>query len=82
MSDDTVQIALSKPDEALSLTQVIKASKGSASIVSTRISELKEANWIKELYEAKFGGRRLISLTEKGNAIAKHLLKIEMELNK
>ena len=66
----------------LSLSQLITESSGSTAVVSHRISDLKAEGLIKDEREIKFGGKRLISLTEKGNNIAKHLLQIEKVLNK
>ena len=51
--------------------------KGSMSTLNMRLLELKNQGLIKDEQESKFGGRRNIWLTEKGEKIAKHLLDIE-----
>jgi len=51
--------------------------KGSMSTLNMRILELKNQDLIKDELESKFGGRRYIWLTEKGENIAKHLLEIK-----
>lgn len=54
-----------------------KIGKGSMSTLNMRLLELKNAGLIEDEQESKFGGRRYIWLTEKGEKIAKHLLEIE-----
>lgn len=51
--------------------------KGSISTLNMRILELKNHGLIKDEQESKFGGRRYIWLTEKGEKIAKHLIDME-----
>jgi DNA-binding HxlR family transcriptional regulator len=51
--------------------------KGSMSTLNMRLLELKNQGLIKDEQESKFGGRRNIWLTRKGEKIAKHLLEIE-----
>jgi len=53
-----------------------KIGKGSMSTLNTRLLELKNQELIKDETEAKFGGRRYIWLTDKGQKVAKHLLEI------
>jgi len=57
-----------------------KIGKGSMSTLNTRLLELKNQGLIKDETEAKFGGRRYIWLTDKGQKVAKHLLEIEKVL--
>ena len=64
------------------LVQIVNLCGGSTSVVNNRLLELKAAGLIFEEKEAKFGGRRLFRLTEKGKKVAKHLIEIESELNK
>ena len=54
--------------------------KGSMSTLNMRLLELKDQGLIKDEQESKFGGRRYIWLTNKGQKIAKHLLDVENTL--
>lgn len=69
------------PDKKYSFTKLTMEAKGSTPTISHRISELANEKILNEIYETKFQGKRLISLTEKGRKIAEHLLKIEKLLN-
>jgi len=51
--------------------------KGSMSTLNMRLLELKNTGLVEDEQESKFGGRRYIWLTDKGEKIAKHLLDIE-----
>jgi len=51
--------------------------KGSMSTLNMRILELKNQGLIKDEQESKFGGRRYIWLTDKGEKVAEFLLNIE-----
>jgi len=54
--------------------------KGSMSTLNTRLLELKNQGLIKDEQESKFGGRRYIWLTDKGQKVTKHLIEIEKVL--
>ena len=63
------------------LVEIVNLSGGSTSVVNNRLLELKAAGLISEEREAKFGGRRLFSLTVEGKKVAKHLVEIEKILS-
>jgi DNA-binding HxlR family transcriptional regulator len=76
-SSKAIEILLSLyPDKTLMLSDIRKKI-GSSSMVATRIAELINMKLINENYEAKYGGRRLINLTDKGKKITKHLVEIQ-----
>jgi DNA-binding HxlR family transcriptional regulator len=73
-----ILISLLKNKEKMYVTELKKEiGKGSMSTLNMRILELKNRGLIKDEQESKFGGRRYIWLTDKGEKIAKHLLDIE-----
>lgn len=59
------------------LVEIVSLCGGSTSTVNNRLVELKGVGLIEEEREAKFGGRRLFRLTEKGKKVAKKLVEIE-----
>jgi len=61
----------------MSLTELIKQTKGSIATTNDRLGELIRYNIINETYEKKFQGKRLISLTPKGKLIGALLTQIE-----
>ena len=54
--------------------------KGSLSTLTTRLIELRNENLIKYETELKFGGRRYIWLTKKGEDVAKLLMEIDNQM--
>ena len=73
-----ILISLLKQKGKMYITELKKEiGKGSMSTLNMRMLELKNQGLIKDEQESKFGGRRYIWLTEKGEKIAKHLLDIE-----
>ena len=54
--------------------------RASTSTIEARIQDLRKAGLVNDKKEAKFGGRRYIWLTDKGQKVAKHLLEIEKVL--
>ena len=73
-----ILITLLKQKGKMYVTELKKEiGKGSMSTLNMRILELKNQGLIKDEQESKFGGRRYIWLTEKGEKIAKQLLEIE-----
>ena len=73
-----ILISLLKQKGKMYVTELKKEiGKGSMSTLNMRILELKNQGLIKDEQESKFGGRRYIWLTDKGERIAKHLLDIE-----
>jgi len=56
--------------ESLPVTKLIKMAGGSVSTISMRINDLIMAGLVKSEQEHSFQGRRLISLTEKGQNVA------------
>ena len=73
-----ILISLLKQKGKMYITELKKEiGKGSMSTLNMRLLELKNQGLIKDEQESKFGGRRYIWLTEKGEKIAKHLLEIE-----
>ncbi|MFO7677456.1 MAG: winged helix-turn-helix transcriptional regulator [Thermoplasmatota archaeon] len=73
-----ILILLTKHKGKMYLTKLHEdLGKGSMSTLNMRLLELKNQGLIKDEQESKFGGRRYIWLTEKGEKIAKHLLDIE-----
>lgn len=69
------------PDKEYSFTKLALEAGGSTPTISHRISELVNKEILNEVYEIKFQGKRLISLTEKGRKATEHLLEIENILN-
>ena len=73
-----ILISLLKYKGKMYVTELKKEiGKGSMSTLNMRILELKNQGLIKDEQESKFGGRRYIWLTEKGEKVAKHLLDID-----
>jgi len=54
-----------------------KIGKGSMSTLNMRLLELKNQGLIKDEQESKFGGRRYIWLTDKGQKVAEYLSEID-----
>lgn len=76
-----ILISLLKNKGKMFVTELKKEiGKGSMSTLNTRLLELKNQELIKDETEAKFGGRRYLWLTDKGQKVAKHLLEIEKVL--
>lgn len=74
----TVDILISLLDGKKYFSELKEVTGGaSTSTIESRIRELKEIGLVKDKKEDKFGGRRYIWLTDKGEKIAKYLLKIE-----
>lgn len=73
-----ILISLLKHKDKMFVTELKgKIGKGSMSTLNTRLLELKNQGLIKDETEAKFGGRRYMWLTGKGEKVAKHLFDIE-----
>lgn len=73
-----ILISLLKNKGKMYVTELKKViGKGSMSTLNMRILELKNQGLIKDKQESKFGGRRYIWLTDKGEKIGKHLIEIE-----
>jgi len=73
-----ILISLLKHNSKMYVTELKgKIGKGSMSTLNTRLLELKNQGLIKDEQESKFGGRRYIWLTDKGEKVAKHLFEIE-----
>lgn len=73
-----ILISLLKNKGKMFVTELKKGiGKGSMSTLNMRLLELINQGLIKDEQESKFGGRRYIWLTEKGEKIAKHLLEIK-----
>ena len=76
-----ILISLFKNKGKMFVTELKKEiGKGSMSTLNMRLLELKNQGLIKDEQESKFGGRRYIWLTDKGQKVAKHLLEIEKVL--
>lgn len=76
-----ILISLLKNKGKMFVTELKKEiGKGSMSTLNIRLLELKNHGLIKDEQESKFGGRRYIWLTDKGQKVAKHLLEIEKVL--
>jgi len=74
-------ISLFKNKGKMFVTELKKEiGRGSMSTLNTRLVELKNLGLINDEQESKFGGRRYIWLTNKGQKIAKHLLDVENTL--
>jgi len=73
-----ILISLLKQKGKMYVTELKKEiGKGSMSTLNMRLLELKNTGLVEDEQESKFGGRRYIWLTDKGEKIAKHLLDIE-----
>lgn len=73
-----ILISLLKQKGKMYVTELKKEiGKGSMSTLNMRILELKNQELIKDEQESKFGGRRYLWLTDKGEKVAKHLIDIE-----
>ena len=73
-----ILISLSKNKGKMFVTELKKEiGKGSMSTFNIRLLELKNQGLIKDEQESKFGGRRYIWLTDKGQTVAKHLIDIQ-----
>ena len=73
-----ILISLFKQKGKMYVTELKKEiGKGSMSTLNMRILELKNQGLIKDEQESKFGGRRYIWLTDKGEKIAQHLIDIK-----
>jgi DNA-binding HxlR family transcriptional regulator len=73
-----ILISLLKQKGKMYVTELKKEiGKGSMSTLNMRIIELKNQGLINDKQESKFGGRRYIWLTEKGEKISKYLFEIE-----
>ena len=77
-----VLIRLHEKKEAGLVELVMAISGGSTSTVVNRLMEMENAGLVEEEREAKFGGRRLFRLTEKGKKVAKRLVEVEKVLGK
>ena len=65
-------------EEKLFLSELLdKLGTKDTNTINRRIESLRNANLIRDKGEPKFGGRRYIWLTTKGEKIAKHLLDIK-----
>jgi DNA-binding HxlR family transcriptional regulator len=74
----TVEILISLLDGKKYFSELKDVTGGaSTSTIEARIKELREVGLINDKKEDKFGGRRYIWLTDKGNKITKHLLEIK-----
>lgn len=73
-----ILISLQKQKGKMYVTELKKEiGKGSMSTLNMRLLELKNEGLIKDEQESKFGGRRYIWLTNKGEKVAIHLSDIE-----
>lgn len=73
-----ILISLLKQKGKMYVTELKKViGKGSMSTLNMRILELKNQGLIKDEQESKFGGRRYIWLTDKGEKIAYYIVDIE-----
>ena len=73
-----ILISLSNNKGKMFVTELKKEiGKGSMSTLNTRLLELKNLGLIRDEQESKFGGRRYIWLTNKGEKISMHLLEME-----
>ncbi|MFH0815267.1 MAG: winged helix-turn-helix transcriptional regulator [Methanobacteriota archaeon] len=77
-----VLIAIHQEGKAIPFSKLAEATGGSISTISSRLGELRADGLIVEKTEDKFGGRRLISLTDKGKRVATLLSKVDEELEK
>ena len=76
-----ILISLLKHKGKMYVTELQKEiGKGSMSTLNMRVLELKNQGLIKDEQESKFGGRRYIWLTDKGEKIARHLVDMEKML--
>ncbi|MCK5017186.1 MAG: hypothetical protein KAS32_08945 [Candidatus Peribacteraceae bacterium] len=72
-----ILVILYEAEEPLAFTNLVLKSGGSTSVVQTRVLEMGFNGLLDETREKKFGGRRLISLTELGKSVAEHLSAID-----
>lgn len=79
----TVDILISLLDGKKYFSELKEVTGGaSTSTIESRIKELKEIGLVKDKKEGKFGGRRYIWLTDKGQKVALVLADIEKIMNK
>ena len=79
----TVDILISLLDGKKYFSELKEVTGGaSTSTIESRIKELKEIGLVKDKKEDKFGGRRYIWLTDKGQKVALFLADIEKIMNK
>lgn len=72
-----IMVKLHERKEIGLVEMVVVLSGGSTSTINNRLLELKSVGLIEEEREAKFGGRRLFRLTDKGKKVARKLVEIE-----
>jgi len=72
-----ILVALNGEKKVFLSELLIKLKTKDTNTINRRIQSLQKAGLIKDETEAKFGGRRYIWLTEKGNKIASFLLDIK-----
>ena len=72
-----ILVALYNKDKLFLSELLEKLGTKDTNTVNRRINALRDAGLIKEEGEAKFGGRRYIWLTAKGNKVASSLVGIE-----
>jgi len=74
----TVEILISLLDGKKYFSELKDVTGGaSTSTIESRIKELRAVGLVKDKKEDKFGGRRYIWLTVKGQTVAKHLTDIQ-----
>lgn len=79
----TVDILISLSDGKKYFSELKGVTGGaSTSTIESRIKELKEIGLVKDKKEEKFGGRRYIWLTDKGQKVALFLADIEKIMKK